>query len=88
MDFEANKMNAHKEAFETARRRRRACADWLKALMRPGQLKPATKEDLFDMARVELDINRSNFNDGWIIAIHEMGRQDWERPIPRTKSKR
>lgn len=76
-------MKAREKAYVQADGRRQACADWIKAFMKPGQTKPATKGELFDMAKAELDINRSNFDAGWIQAIEEMGRQDWYEPLPR-----
>ena len=71
-------MNGQREqAFEAAEAKRQECAEWLKKFMRPGQLKPMTKDELFDLARESISISRSGFDRAWIMAIEETGRHDW-----------
>lgn len=76
------------KAAREARERSERCRNWLTALMLPGQPKPATKEELFALAKEQLGVNRSNFDAGWDWAIWDMGREDWYEPLPRRRSKR
>ena len=48
--------------FLEAKQRRRACTEWLKALMIPGVAKPATKDALYRWARDHLGASRSAFD--------------------------
>jgi hypothetical protein len=79
-------MNVHERAAIEARKRSEKCRDWLKALMVPGQPKPATKEELFAWAKENLGVNRKNFDAGWDWAILDMDRKDWYKPLPRRRS--
>jgi hypothetical protein len=80
-------MNKHRQAFAEADVRRRRCADWLRTLMTQGHPKPATKAELCAWARANLDVNKSNFDEAWIMAIEETGRHDWYEPRPRRRVK-
>ena len=82
-------MNAHEKekAAKEARERSERCREWLKTLMLPGHPKPATKDELYALAKEQLRINRSNFDTGWDWAIWDMGREDWYEPLPRRRSK-
>ena len=64
-------MNAHEKgkAAQEARERCERCRDWLKTLMLPGHAKPATKDELYALAKEKLGVNRSNFDTGWDWAI-------------------
>ncbi len=64
-------------AFGEAEAKRQECARWLKTYMRPGQLKPMTKEEFFNLARQRIGISRSGFDRAWIMAIEATGRHDW-----------
>lgn len=72
-------MNAEEKAktAREARERAERCRDWLKTLMLPGHPKPATKDELYAVAKENLGVNRSNFDTGWDWAIWDMGREDW-----------
>lgn len=80
-------MNAHEKAHFEARERTKRCLEWILGLMKSGQPKPASKDELFRMASAELDITRRNFDDAWFMAIHQNGRDDWYRPVRRENSK-
>ena len=67
--------------------KRVACRDFLKRFMRPGQAKTLTKDELFELAKAELEISRSGFDQAWILAIEEMGRQDWYATVRRSSRK-
>ncbi len=60
---------------------RAECAKWLKQFIRPGQPKLMTKNEMFELARAELGVSRTAFDQAWIRAIEEAGRQDWYEPM-------
>ncbi len=67
--------------FLEADARRKECQSWLMKFMRPGQARALTKQELFDMAKAELEVSRSNFDAAWISVIEQNGRQDWYEPL-------
>ncbi len=73
-------MNRREKLFHEAEAKRRECREWLKRYMSPGQPKAMTKNELFALARREMGISRTGFDQAWIAAIEEMGRQDWYEP--------
>ena len=79
-------MSYKDDLFNEARAQQEKCRDWLKQFMRPGQPKPMTKEELFQLAKEQLNISRSSFDMAWVWAIEQMDRQDWYRPLPRRKT--
>lgn len=80
-------MNQRDKSFKEAEDRRRACREWLKRYMASGGPKPMTKDDLFELARREIGISRAGFDEAWIWAIEETGRQDWYEPTRRRRSR-
>ena len=81
-------MNSRERLSAEARGRSERCRDWLKALMIPGALRPATKEELFAWARENIAATRQNFDAGWVWAIEDMSRHDWYEPLPRRSGKK
>jgi nitrogen fixation protein FixH len=71
--------------FLEANARRKECQNWFLRFMRPGQERLLTKQELFEIAKAELNISRSNFDAAWILAIETNGRQDWYEPLRRRK---
>ena len=67
-----------------AEKRRRACAEWIAKFIQPGQQRTITKEDLYGLAKAELGISRSGFDQAWIMALENADRQDWYNPARRT----
>jgi hypothetical protein len=80
-------MNEREKLFRDADAKRRECRDWLKQFMQPGQPKPMTKEELFELAKGQVGISRSGFDQAWIGAIEEMGRHDWYEPTRKRRTR-
>lgn len=69
---------------DRALRDRKRCRDWLMPHMALGGIKAFTKEQYRQLAVFELGpISKAAFNDAWIWAIEESGRQDWYDPKPK-----
>ena len=64
-----------------AKERRQKCKAWLRQFMRPGQSRQLTKNELFQRAKSELNVTRTNFDAAWFLLIEESGRHDWHEPI-------
>lgn len=66
-------------ALEAARARedREKCRDWLIPHMSEGKPKLHTKDGYRDLARQEFSFSSAAFNDAWIWAVEDTGRQDW-----------
>ncbi|MBC2665374.1 hypothetical protein H7F51_07565 [Novosphingobium flavum] len=60
-----------------AREDRQKCLDWLIPQMSEGKAKTLTKDQYRDLARAEFSFSTAAFNEAWIWAIEETGRQDW-----------
>ena len=75
--------NYRERLFLEADARRKECMKWLEKFMQPGQSRTLTKQELFEMARADLDITRSNFDTAWILLIEKHSRHDWYEPISR-----
>jgi hypothetical protein len=60
---------------------RERCRAWLRTFMEHGQPKMATKEELWCVAKAELQVSRSSFDCGWGMAILDTGREDWFEPL-------
>lgn len=78
-------MTSRKTLYQEAEAKRRECREWLKRYMASGRPKPMTKNELFDLAKREIGISRAGFDEAWIWAIEETGREDWYEP---TRSRR
>lgn len=52
-----------------------------KKFMPSGIERILTKDELFEIAKTEMELSRRNFDDAWVWAIEKMGRQDWYGPI-------
>lgn len=78
-------VNQKQLAFMEAEKRRLACAEWIAKFIQPGQQRTITKEDLYGLAKAELGISRSGFDQAWIMAIENADRQDWYNPARRTR---
>ena len=87
MSHSDDSTNYRERLFLEADARRKECLKWLEKFMQPGQPRTLTKKELFDMARSDLNITRSNFDAAWILLIEKHGRQDWYDPIPRRAEK-
>ena len=59
-------MSYRERLFRQAETKRRECCEWLKQFMRPEQVKPMTKGELFLLAKTQLGISRSGFDQAWI----------------------
>ncbi|NKJ02411.1 hypothetical protein [Novosphingobium sp. SG707] len=66
-------------ALEAARARenREKCRDWLILHMSDGKPKLHTKDSYRDLARQQFSCSSAAFNDAWIWAVEDTGRQDW-----------
>ena len=80
-------MNYRERLFKEAEVRRKECEQWLKQFMRLGQPKPLTKNELYQLAKAELGISRSGFDQAWIGAIETTGRHDWYEPMRQRKGR-
>ena len=80
-------MNKKQIAFEEARQRTNKCREWLKQFMSVGVQRVHTKDELFEMAKNDMELTRMNFDDAWVWAIEEMGRQDWYESIRGKQTK-
>jgi hypothetical protein len=59
--------------------------------MQNNQPKFLTKDELCSAAMRELNVSKLSFDIGWIMAIEDTGRQDWDEPLrrrPRTSNRR
>lgn len=65
--------------------RRKEIQNWLLRFMQLGLKRQLTKQELFEMARAELNIWRSDFDAAWIYLIEINDRQDWYNPLRRKK---
>ena len=81
-------MNQREKLFRQAEAKRRQCREWLKRFIRPGHPKPMTKDEFFELAKGEVGISRSGFDQAWIGVIEEMDRHDWYQPTRKRQGKR
>lgn len=73
-------------ALSRALRDRKRCRDWLMPHMALGKEKAFTKEQYRQLAEFELGlISKAAFDDAWIWAIEDSGRQDWYLPKTRRR---
>ena len=79
-------MNRRETLYREAEAKRRECREWLKRYMVSGGPKPLTKHELFDLAKREIGISRAGFDEAWIWAIEDAGRQDWYEPTRRRRA--
>lgn len=70
-------------AMAHAREDREKCRDWLIPHMRDGKPKLHTKDEYRALARQEFKFATAAFNDAWIWAIEDTGRQDWYEAMGR-----
>lgn len=67
-------------------RDRKRCRDWLIPHMALGKPKAFTKKHYHQLALAELGpISKASFDDAWIWAIEDSGRQDWYRSKQRRE---
>lgn len=78
-------MNYRQRLFQEAEARRRECQRWIEQFMRPGQPKPMTKTELFELAKDALGVSRTCFDQAWIGAIEKNGRHDWYEPSTKRR---
>jgi hypothetical protein len=63
--------------------------DWLLTHMADGKPKAFTKDEYRQLATVDLGtFSKAAFDDAWIAAIEDSGRQDWYEPLPRRRMAR
>lgn len=68
---------------------RKRLRDWLLPNMANGKPKAFTKDEYRQLATVDLGaLTKAAFNDGWIAAIEDSGRQDWYEPLSRRRMAR
>ena len=60
-----------------AREDREKCRDWLIPHLSDGKPKLHSKDGYRDLARQEFKFSTAAFNDAWIWAVEDTGRQDW-----------
>ncbi len=60
-----------------AREDRERCRDWLIPHMSDGKPKLHSKDGYRDLARQTFNFSAAAYNDAWIWAIEDTGRQDW-----------
>lgn len=65
---------------------RQRCRDWLIPHMSDGKPKVCTKDQYRELARQEFSFATAAFNEAWIWAIEDTGRQDWYEAKGRDKA--
>ena len=73
-----------KEQFDKAQLERNQVRDWLLMLMARSSAKPATKAQLWAIAKAKFGVSKNSFDGGWNIAIIELGNEHWWKPHPRA----
>ena len=77
-DLPADRMKTNRAlSIARARDERQQCRDWLVPLMSEGKAKTMTKDQYRELARQEFRVSAGAFNDAWLWAIEDTGRQDW-----------
>lgn len=75
------------EQFDKAQHERNQVRDWLLSLMAQSSAKPATKAQLWGIARAKFGVSKNSFDGGWDLAIIEAGNEHWWKPLPRLGGK-
>ena len=73
-----------KEQSDKAQRERNQVCNWLLTLMAQSSAKPATKAQLWAIARDKFNVSKNSFDGGWHLAIMKSGNEHWWKPHPRT----
>ena len=71
-----------KEQFDKAQYERNQVRDWLLMLMAQSSVKPATKVQLWTIAKAKFSVSKKAFDDGWNLAIIESGNEHWWKSHP------
>jgi hypothetical protein len=81
------KIKTHRQTLmDQAIAERERLRNWLLPHMANGKPKAFTKDQYRQLATADLGtFSKAAFDDAWIAAIEDSGRQDWYEPLPRRR---
>jgi hypothetical protein len=86
---ERQKSTSRQALIDQAIAERERLRDWLLPQMANGKPKAFTKDEYRQLGTANLgSFSKAAFDDAWIAAIEDSGRQDWYEPLSRRRMAR